>query len=82
MYYTPLELKTPKPVWKVFENLRFSLVNLGLRAKSILTIYPEMTHSIKVHKYGNKVVWINIYVFVVDTLTLLGAAVSYLSGKK
>ena len=41
----PLELKTPKPFWKVFENLRFSLVNLDLRAKSILTICPEMTHS-------------------------------------
>ena len=41
----PLELKQPWPVWKLFENLRFSLVNRDFRAKPIFKPYPEMTHS-------------------------------------
>ena len=41
----PLELKQPWPVWKLFENLRFSLVNRDFRAKPIFKSCPEMTHS-------------------------------------
>ena len=41
----PLELKQPWPVWKLFENLRFSLVNRDFRAKPIFKPCPEMTHS-------------------------------------
>ena len=41
----PLELKQPWPVWKTFENLRFSLVNRDFRANLIFKACPEMTHS-------------------------------------
>ena len=40
-----LELKHSWPVWKLFENLRFSLVNRDFRAKPIFKPCPEMTHS-------------------------------------